>query len=202
MELHAVTDGTKTIDELSEIIISVSNDIDYVHIREKNKRPNEIVHLVEQLLANRVERKKIVINDRLDIALLTGIENVHLPGTGLPVHKVKKTYPNMRIGVSVHSLDEAVKAEKDCADYLFYGNIFETNSKKGLPGRGTKSLKKMVSLVNIPVIAIGGITPNNMQQVLETKVNGIAVMSSIFSAKDPVSVVKRFRKGGIFNERV
>ncbi|MED0714325.1 thiazole tautomerase TenI [Aeribacillus composti] len=202
LELHAVTDGTKPVNELIRIILSISEHVDYVHIREKNKRPCEIIHLVEQLLAKGIRREQLVINDRLDVALLTGVQNVHLPGTGLPIKKVKSAFPQIKAGVSVHSLDEAVKAEKDGADYCFFGNVFETNSKKGLPAKGTDLLGKIVGHVNIPIIAIGGITPDNMQKVLEKKASGIAVMSYIFSSKDPESAAKLFRKGEAFsNER-
>ncbi|QBK24682.1 thiazole tautomerase TenI [Ureibacillus thermophilus] len=185
MELHAITDGKKESRELKEIIISISPVVDYIHIREKNKPPGEIVALIEELLNAGVPKEKLVINDRLDIALLTGIPNVHLPGNGLPAEKVKTAYPHMKVGVSIHSIEKAKNAEKSGADYCFFGHIFETDSKKGMAGRGTDALGEIVEQVKIPVIAIGGITPDNAVKVLEKKVQGIAVMSYIFSANQP-----------------
>ncbi|MBB5150059.1 MULTISPECIES: thiazole tautomerase TenI [Ureibacillus] len=185
MELHAITDGKKSIKELKEIITSIADVVDYIHIREKSKVPAEIVALVEELIYAGVEKERLVINDRLDIALLTGIRNVHLPANSLPAAKVKTAYPYMRVGVSVHSVEEAKTAEEARADYCLFGHVFETDSKKGLAGRGTNALGKIVEQLQIPVIAIGGITPDNVEQVLEKKVHGIAVMSTIFSSSQP-----------------
>lgn len=190
VELHAVTDGKKPIEKLAEIILSVSDIVDYIHIREKNKTARDIVYLVELLLEKGVRKRKLVINDRLDVALITGIENVHLPISGLPVNKVKSRFPNMRVGVSVHSLEEAFIAKEAGADYCFFGNVFETNSKKGLPGKGVVLLEDIVQEMTVPVIAIGGITLDNMEKVLETNVKGIAVMSYIFSSIDPARDAK------------
>lgn len=194
MELHAVTCGTMPVEELAEVIPHVAQYTDYIHIREKNKPSQEVAILIEQMLANGVNKEKLVINDRLDLALLFGIPNVHLPGSGLPVKKIKQRFPQIRAGVSVHSLAEAKKAEKDGADYCFFGHIFATDSKKRLAPRGTAALGEITRHVNIPVIAIGGITPDNMHLVLEKGVAGIAVMSRIFSAADPKQASWRFRK--------
>lgn len=198
LELHAVTDGKKSIYELKEIICSISDIVDYIHIREKNKSPSEIVQLVEQVVQMGVRKEKLVINDRLDIALLTGVCNVHLPTTGLPIRKVKSMFPEMRVGVSVHSLEEALHAEKGGADYCLFGNVFETNSKVGLAGKGTEALGEIVARLKIPVIGIGGITPDNMQKVFKQNAKGIAVMSYIFSSEHPVraaSLLKNSEEG-------
>lgn len=193
MEIHAITDGEKTVTELVEIILSIADDVDYVHIREKTKQPYEVIQLVEKVLARGMNKEKLVINDRLDIALLTGVPNIHLPSSGLPVKKVKQKFPHLKVGVSVHSLAEAMSAKKNGADYCLFGHVFPTNSKKGLPGKGTGVLREIVQNVKIPVIAIGGITPNNMEQVFATKVNGIGVMSAIFSTSNPKQAAKSFR---------
>lgn len=81
------------------------------------------------------------------------------------------------LGVSVHSSDEAIEAEKLGANYIIAGHIFETECKPGLKARGIEFIQKVCESVKIPVIAIGGITPNNLNEVLNTKVFGVAVMS-------------------------
>lgn len=194
VELHAITDGKKTATELVKAILAIADEVDYIHIREKTKQTSEVIQLVEQLLTKGVQNEKLVINDRLDVALLTGIPNVHLPGTGLPVKLVKQKFPEIKVGVSVHSLAEAVIAAEDGADYCLFGHVFPTNSKKGIPGKGTKLLKEIVQKAGIPVLAIGGITPDNMTEVAATKVSGMAVMSAIFSAQNPKQAAKLFRK--------
>lgn len=81
------------------------------------------------------------------------------------------------LGVSVHSPQEAIEAEKLGADYLVAGNVFETECKPGLEGRGIDFIDKVCKSVNIPVIAIGGINPNNLNELIATKVFGAAIMS-------------------------
>ncbi|WP_342463012.1 thiazole tautomerase TenI [Ureibacillus sp. FSL K6-8385] len=199
MELHAITDGKKTNEELKEIIVSISGIVDYIHIREKHKSPAELMVLIEELIHAGVAKERLVINDRLDVALLAGIPNIHLPANGLPAVKVKTAYPHMRVGVSTHSPEEAKAAEEAGADYCIFGHIFETDSKKGLAGRGLDALGEVVEKVKIPVIAIGGITPANAKKVLEKKARGIAVMSHIFSSNQPkeaAALLKKDFEGG------
>lgn len=81
------------------------------------------------------------------------------------------------LGVSIHSVEEAIEAERLGADYLIAGNVFETECKPGLKGRGIDFIKKVCESVNIPVVAIGGITPDNLNELINTKVFGVAVMS-------------------------
>ena len=76
----------------------------------------------------------------MDIALLRQIPNIHLPSHGLPVKEVKNQFPYMQVGRSVHTLDEAIQAEKDGADYVLYGHCFETNSKRGLAPNGIDTI--------------------------------------------------------------
>lgn len=195
LELHAVTDGSKSVEQLADIILSISASVDYVHIREKEKKAGEIIRLIELLIKSGFPNQKLVINDRLDVALVTGIRNVHLPGCGIPVQKVKGAFPDIRTGVSVHSLEEAVTAEKDGADYIMFGHIFQTNCKKGKAPKGVDVLRKITECVKIPVIAIGGIEPGNIKQVLEQRAAGAAVMSYIFSSSDPENAAKLLRRG-------
>ena len=91
----------------------------------------------------------------------------------LQEHQFKK----LAFGVSIHSADEAVEAEKLGADYLIAGHVFHTDCKPGLKGRGIEFIQNICRSVSIPVIAIGGISPENLKQVLNTRVFGVAVMS-------------------------
>jgi thiazole tautomerase (transcriptional regulator TenI) len=87
-----------------------------------------------------------------------------------------------------------MEAEESGADYCIYGHVFATGSKVGVPPRGIESLRSVVNHVNIPVIAIGGIHSNNAEQVLKAGAQGIAVMSAVFFADDPVSEAKKLAK--------
>ena len=190
MKLIAVTDDRQSVNELASIIIDIKDYFDFVHIREKGKKPNEIVRLLGLLEEGNISKEKIVINDRLDLALLYGIPNVHLPGHGLPVQEVKKQYPHLNVGCSVHSLVEAKQAEHDGADYILYGHCFETDCKPGLPPNGISLLSEIVQAVHIPVYAIGGITPERVSSVHSVGADAVAVMSGIFSTQDPVGYIR------------
>lgn len=185
MEIHVVTDGKKTVDELVNIIFKFHQEVDYVHIREKTKTAKELNELVTRLLSQGVDAKKLVINDRLDVALMKGIPNIHLPGHSFSVKEVKANYPEMRVGSSIHSVEEAIQCEAEGADYLLFGHIFVTNSKVNLPGRGIAVLEEVCKAVHIPVIAIGGIVPEKIAEVAQANAAGIAVMSYVLSSENP-----------------
>jgi thiazole tautomerase (transcriptional regulator TenI) len=192
MELIAVTDDSHSLKELAGIIVAIKDAVDYIHIREKTKPVRDIMTLLDHLQEEGVNRRKIVVNDRLDIALLKGIPNLHLPQHGIPISMVKQNYPALRIGCSVHSYEIAKQAEIDGADYVLYGHCFETDSKKGIPPNGVEPILQMKQNMNIPVYAIGGITMEKVPVIRQTKADGIAVMSSIFQADEPSSAAKTF----------
>jgi thiazole tautomerase (transcriptional regulator TenI) len=192
MELIAVTDDSHQVKELAEIIIAIKDEVDFVQIREKTKSARNIIALLDELQAAGMDQRKIIINNRLDIALLKGIPNVHLPEHGIPVKMVKQRYPELRVGCSVHSYESAKEAEKDGADYVLYGHCFETDSKKDIPPHGVEPIFQMKKELKIPVYAIGGITVEKIPTIKQTNADGIAVMSSIFQAGEPYSAAKKF----------
>ncbi|SCA85102.1 transcriptional regulator TenI [Bacillus glycinifermentans] len=181
LKLHAITDDRHSVDELAAKIVSIKDTADFIHIRERSKTVCEISELIERLLAAGVDKRKLIINDRVDVALFHNIHRVQLPSHGFSVKCVRHRFPHLKIGKSVHSAEEAVQAAKEGADYVLFGHIFETDSKKGLTGRGTESLWNVKQAVDIPVIAIGGITEKRLPEVKLSAPDGIAVMSGIFS---------------------
>ena len=185
MKLIAMTDDSHSVHELASKISSIHLLIDYIHIREKSKTAHEILSLLDLLQQQGVNKEKIVIHDRLDIALKTDNPNIHLPSHGIPVRIVRATYPHLRIGRSVHSLSEAKQAEADGADYVLYGHCFETKCKEGIVPNGVHNLIDIKKELQIPVFAIGGITPERVCQLQEAKADGIAIMSGIFASANP-----------------
>lgn len=192
MKLMAVTDDKQSVRELASTIIAIKDKIDFVQIREKTKTAQEIIALIQYLEEGGVGKEKIILNDRLDIVLLMGIHTVHLPEKGLPVKMVKQHFPHIKVGRSVHSYEGALEAEKDGADYVIYGHCFETNSKKGKRPNGIKSILEMKEHLRIPVFAIGGITLDTIDALHKVKAEGIAVMSGIFSAENPIFSTKQY----------
>jgi thiazole tautomerase (transcriptional regulator TenI) len=194
MKLHLVTDGEKSIAELVRVITKVHTAADAIHIREKRKTAGELVFLIEELYQNGVPKSKLIINDRIDAAILTGVQRVQLPANSFDVKIVKQHFPELEVSCSVHSAAESVLCERNGADRLLYGHVFQTSSKPGLKARGVQEAEKIVRSVRIPVFVIGGIVPSSISDISHLKIEGVAVMSYVFSADDPLQAVLELTK--------
>ncbi|WP_058308256.1 thiazole tautomerase TenI [Gracilibacillus massiliensis] len=195
--IHLITNGNSTEKQLQDLSF-LHQDLDYIHIREKSKNAQEIQAIVSFLLEKGIPRRKIMINDRVDIAVINNCHGVQLAYHSLSVDTVKVTFPELSIGKSVHSLEEAIHAEKDGANFIIYGHIFHSLSKKGLSPNGVNLLKEITQSVSIPVIAIGGITPENTRTVIEAGASGIAIMSGVWNAEDSLKTLKQYQR--VFNK--
>ncbi len=121
-----------------------------------------------------------IVNDRVDIALAAGADGVHLGQDDLPLSYSKKILgPNFIIGVSTNSIDQALKAQKNGADYIGFGPIFPTSTKDAGKPLGLRPLKDARASLRIPIAAIGGINTDNARSVLESGANMLAVASSV-----------------------
>ncbi|MDR1873568.1 MAG: thiamine phosphate synthase [Synergistaceae bacterium] len=120
-----------------------------------------------------------IVNDRLDVALLSGADGVHLGQGDLPVTEARRLVPHpFVIGASAHTPDEARKAEADGADYLGIGAVFGTGSKDDAEVIGPPRVREIADSVALPRVAIGGITPENLPEVLRCGVDGVSVISA------------------------
>ncbi|MGP4079872.1 thiazole tautomerase TenI [Pseudalkalibacillus sp. R45] len=192
-ELHVLSTGSQPIETISEIAGAIHAHIDFIHIREKTWTAKDYVKAIEQMTENGVPLEKIIVNDRVDVAVAMKAGGVQLAHHSLEVARVRESFPLVKIGCSVHSVEEAVKAQEAGADYVIYGHIFETASKPGLEPRGLKQLDVLCREADLPVIAIGGIKPENTAEVLEAGAAGVAVMSGVLNAEDPLEAVKMYR---------
>ena len=190
--LHIISTGKQKPEELAEIAGRIHPYIDAIHIREKAKTAKEIYEMVNLLTDQNVPLSKIIINDRVDVAFVSKVGGVQLAYHSLPVDIVKKQFTSLRVGCSVHSLEEVQTAQELGADYVIFGHVFPTQSKPGLVPRGLKQLELVAHHVSIPVLAIGGIKPANVREVIETGAQGIAVMSGVLEAEDPLETVKEY----------
>ena len=136
----------------------------------------------------------LCINERTDVALVCGASGVHFPEASCPVGKAIASAGDMIAGKSAHSLETALSAESEGADYLFFGPVFETPSKKpfGKP-RGLKELGEVCRRVRIPVYAIGGIVPVTAQRCLDAGAYGIAAISAFSKHGDLPVVLDNFQ---------
>jgi len=195
-----VTDRRKTRDRpLLEVIgAAIAGGLDLLQVREKDLPAGELLDLVgaaQELVKQARSRCRIVVNDRLDVALAARANGVHLPAEGLPLKEVKsRAKTRFQIGRSIHSAGEAREAVKAGADYLFFGPVFETPSKVayGAP-QGVPALRKLVDSARRPVWAIGGINRETIVELREIPVAGIAAISAIGSADDPAEAVRTLR---------
>jgi thiazole tautomerase (transcriptional regulator TenI) len=194
-ELHVITSGKQSLDEVLRVAeAAFLGGMDYLHIREKQRTARECMEWVEAL-AQVMPREQILVNDRVDVAAAAGCRGAHLAYHSLtPAEARRVLRPGQQIGRSVHSLDEARQAAAEGADYLLYGHVFPSASKPGLAPRGTVELREITAQVRIPVIGIGGVTPENAGQVLAAGCAGVAVLSGITAASDPAAAARTYRE--------
>ncbi|MGG1165026.1 thiazole tautomerase TenI [Bacillus mycoides] len=193
-ELHVISNGHMPFEELVNVAMQIESEIDYLHIREREKSTKELYEGVESLLKKGFPASKLVINDRIDIAVLLNVPRVQLGYRSTDVRSVKEKFSYLHVGYSVHSLEEAIEAFKNGVDSLVYGHVFPTECKKGVPARGLEEISDIAKSLSIPIIAIGGITPENTMDVLASEVSGIAVMSGIVSSSNPYSRAKSYKE--------
>lgn len=183
----------RTIIEVIEEIIQGGATI--IQLREKNLPTRTFFEEAQTI--RKITKKAgipLIINDRLDVALAVNADGVHLGEEDLPLKYARKIAPHFIIGYSTDSIDQAREAEKDGANYLGVGSVFPTKTKidAGM-AIGTQKLEEIKRAVSIPVIAIGGITLENLPKVIQSGVDGVAVISAIISAESPFEATKKFR---------
>ncbi len=188
LTLYLVTDrrwlGEKTLwDGVEE---AIRGGVTLVQLREKEIPSREYFELAQRV-KEVTDRHDIplIINNRIDIALAIDAHGVHLGPEDLPVPIARKLLGNGKIiGSSAASVDEALLLQAQGADYLGVGAIFPTATKRGTEKVGLEDLRGIKSAVHIPVVAIGGIKAENAKSVIETGVDGVAVVSAIMDQTD------------------
>jgi len=194
MSLHIVTTGRQQLPELMRILERIHPYADRIHLREKAWTAATYWAAVESLVSAGVPLEKLILHDRADVAYAAGAGGVQLTWQSMPLSACRAVFPNMRIGCSVHSSEEAAARTAEGADYLLYGHVFATASKKDVPPRGVSGLRKTCETAGIPVVAIGGMTPENTGAVIDAGAAGIAVMSGVFSHTDPLQAMRLYRE--------
>lgn len=153
--------------------------IDIVQIRENGLSDRDLVSLVSKVVAiSQRTETRVIVNDRIDIAITAGAMGVHLKGDSLSAARVRRMAPaGWLIGRSVHRLEEAGRVvDEGAVDYVTFGPVFETDSKPGVTPLGLTMLERVVASVEKPVLAIGGITVEKAGEVASSGVAGIAAI--------------------------
>jgi thiamine-phosphate diphosphorylase len=166
--------------------------IDVIQVREKDlegRTLRALVAAVVAAVAGTVTR--VLVNGRPDVAVAAGALGVQLPENGLPVGKVKRSFPDLLVGASRHSVEGVKQAEAEGADFVIFGPIWATPGKEEHVV-GLETLARAVSGVRIPVHAIGGIEPANARSVVDAGAAGLAAMRPFLD--EPGSAVRAFRE--------
>lgn len=188
MLLYAVTDrswvGEQTL--FAQVESAIRGGVTCVQLREKDL--DEKSFLKEAICMKRLCQDydvPFIINDNVEIAIKCGADGVHVGQKDMEAGKVRELVgEDMIIGVSVQSVKQAVLAEKAGADYLGVGAVFSTTTKLDAADVDFDTLKDICDAVTIPVVAIGGINRDNILKISGTGVDGVALVSAIFSADD------------------
>jgi thiamine-phosphate diphosphorylase len=158
-----------------------------VQIREKDLEALALRDLVARCVeAVKGSAARVIVNDRLDVALAAGAHGVHLPASGAPAPRVRAAVPSgFIVGRSVHSREEALDAAAAGGlDYLLFGTVFETRSKPGVVGAGLEALCRAAAAVPIPVLAIGGVTLGRLGTIAAAGAAGFAAIALFAEAAD------------------
>lgn len=190
MLLYAVTDQMwlKEGEALGDVVESVlQNGATFLQIREKDLAQDAFEAEAERLKALCAQhRVPFVVNDSVEIALQCDADGVHVGQSDIKGRDTRSMIgPDKILGISAGTVEEAVAAEKAGADYIGVGAIFTTSTKKNARNMTMEQLKEIVSSVSIPVVAIGGISTENILQLRGSGVDGVAVVSAIFAADNP-----------------
>lgn len=187
--LYLVTDSELLKGRKLETIVyqAVRGGVSLVQLREK-KASSLDFYMIAKKVKEVTDKFNVplIINDRIDIALSVDAAGVHIGQEDLPCKIARQILPKDKIiGVSVHNIEEALRAQEDGADYLGCGAVFTTSTKSDVSNLTIDKLAEIKKAVNIPVVAIGGINKKNVSSLRNTNIDGIAVVSAIVGNEDP-----------------
>ena len=183
--MHVISNGKQELGQWLDTCRRIDPWTAVFHLREKQRTVSVIETWINAYLEAGLPLGKLRLNDRVETAYQTGVRQVQLPQNGLSVSTVKRRFPEMHAAVSVHSLEEAKRAEAAGADELMFGHVFMSSSKPGIVNRGVHQLADIVERVAVPVTALGGITPHNVFELRKAGAAAPAVMSGLMEAADP-----------------
>ena len=196
--LYAVTDrhwlnGRELADVVKE---SLDGGVTMLQLREKTLEEDKFLEEAKLLQTLCRERKiPFIINDNVDIAVAMDADGVHVGQSDMEALDVRaKVGPDKIVGVSAQTVEQALLAEKHGADYLGVGAVFPTGSKDDADDVSYKTLKAICEAVSIPVVAIGGISQENVSRLAGSGICGVAVISAIYAAKDICAAASKLKR--------
>jgi len=194
--LYVVLDRTvargRDLDDL--LAAAIEGGCRMVQLREKEWPSGRVLPLAQRLRARcRATGVTFVVNDRVDLALALDADGVHLGQDDLPARLARPLLaPGMILGISTHSVSQARAAQADGADYVAVGSMFATRSKAEFELVGPELVRKLRAEIRVPLVGIGGITHDNVDEVIRAGADGVAVISAVCAADDPRAASARF----------
>lgn len=198
MTLYAVTDRAwaKEVTLMEQVKQALKGGITFLQLREKKLSEGEFIKEAREMKKLAAQYQiPFVINDNIKVALEVDADGVHIGQDDMSVEEARKLLGEDKIiGVSAHNVKEALKAQKGEADYLGVGAVCATSTKKDANVVSKEEIKKIKEAVDIPIVAIGGIKKDNIDALTGTGIDGVAVVSAIFGAKDITKDTKELLK--------
>jgi len=200
LSLYAVTDRRWTSSLRDDVEKAIEGGVTIVQLREKDLPFGEFVSLAGEIkcITDRYG-VPLIINDNVDVAIAVNADGVHIGQSDGNAKEIRERIGNRILGVSVQTVEQAKKAQADGADHLGCGAVFGTSSKDDADNVTLDILKDICNSVSIPVVAIGGISKDNIMQLKGTGIKGAAVISAIFAQDDIKEAAKELRN---LSERV
>jgi len=198
--LCLVTDSSYTQGQpLSvKVAAAVEGGVDLVQLREKDLAGGPLLAMATAVRDVTHGKALLLVNDRVDIALASGADGVQLGEEALPVKAARRIAGHqLLIGRSVHSLEGALEAKAQGADFLVVGTIFHTRSKPEVRPAGLELLARVARSVKIPFLAIGGVTSSNVAQVMAQGAAGVAVISAVLAPPDTRRAARELKEAMI-----
>ena len=200
--LYFITDSTGLEENvfLYKVEQALSGGVTIMQIREKNKSTREYMHLAEKVHEIAVKYSvPLIIDDRIDVAMAINAEGVHLGQSDMPVNTARRILgENIIIGATTKTVEQALEAVKNGADYLGVGAIYPTTTKVKTVLTSVDTLKDICHAVSIPVNAIGGLNPSNMDVLRGVNIAGVCAVSAIMKADSPKlaaeNMLRKFRE--------
>ena len=196
--LHVITDESvqSRFSHVEIAKLAVEGGADVIQFRDKKRPAGELIDIAASIRdVCRGAGAAFIVNDRIDVAIAIDADGVHLGQSDLPIAEARKLLgPGKIIGGTASNVEDALEAQRDGADYVGFGHIYPTSSKdKPTPAKGPEALLAVVGAVSIPVVAIGGITAENLPAVVETGVHGVAVIGAVCASEDPRGAARELR---------
>ena len=192
---YAIFDPEQTGGRAADMVLYqlLEGGVTLLQLRVKSMAPRDFLELARQTRAATLARGcQLIVNDRIDIALACDADGVHLGQDDLPLAAGRKLMGRKIVGISTHDIEQAQEAERNGADYIGFGPMFGTATKDtGYGARGVDMLRQIRAAVKLPIVAIGGITETNVQQVWHAGANSAAIISDILKAEAIPSKVRR-----------